>query len=54
MRNQRPPRSGNRAPWLVTADYKYDRRELLEGPVTDEMLFAKAAGAVERVLEAAE
>lgn len=48
------PRSGNRAPWLVTADYKYDRRELLEGPVTDEMLFAKAAGVAERVMEAAE
>lgn len=36
------PRAGNRAPWLVTADYKYDRRELLEGPVTDEMTFSKA------------
>ncbi len=49
------PRSGNRAPWVVTADYKYDRRELLEGPVTDEMTFAKAGTvAPERVLEAAE
>jgi len=36
------PRSGNRAPWVVTADYKYDRKELLEGPVTDEMAFTKA------------
>ncbi|MEI6419624.1 MAG: NAD(P)/FAD-dependent oxidoreductase, partial [Sphingomonadales bacterium] len=33
-------KSGNRAPWLVTADYNYDRKELLEGPVTDEMVFA--------------
>lgn len=49
------PRSGNRAPWVVTANYKYDRRELLEGPVTDEMTFAKAGTlAPERVLEAAE
>lgn len=36
------PRSGNRAPWVVTANYSYDRRELLEGPVTDEMAFAVA------------
>ncbi|WP_164155995.1 flavin-containing monooxygenase [Sandarakinorhabdus rubra] len=48
------PRSGNRAPWLVTANYTYDRRELLEGPVTDEMVFGKAAAVAERVLEAAE
>ncbi|MEI6485015.1 MAG: NAD(P)/FAD-dependent oxidoreductase [Sphingomonadales bacterium] len=49
------PRSGNRAPWVVTANYKYDRRELLDGPVTDEMSFAKAgAAAPQRVLEAAE
>ena len=49
------PRSGNRAPWLVTADYKYDRKELLEGPVTNEMVFAKAHSvAPARVLEAAE
>ena len=49
------PRSGNRAPWMVTANYKYDRKELMEGPVTDEMAFARAgAVATERVLEAAE
>ena len=49
------PRSGNRAPWMVTANYKYDCKELMEGPVTDEMAFAKAgAVATERVLEAAE
>ncbi|WP_353217066.1 NAD(P)/FAD-dependent oxidoreductase [Sandarakinorhabdus sp.] len=47
------PRAGNRAPWLVTADYKYDRRELLEGPVTDEMLFARAHEAAP-ILQAAE
>lgn len=48
------PRSGNRAPWLVTADYKYDRKELLEGPVTDEMVFAKAHATTAPMLEAAE
>jgi cation diffusion facilitator CzcD-associated flavoprotein CzcO len=48
------PRSGNRAPWLVTADYKYDRKELLEGPVTDEMTFAKAHSVATPMLEAAE
>lgn len=37
------PRSGNRAPWMVTASYSHDRRELLQGPVTDEMTFAAAA-----------
>jgi len=47
------PRSGNRAPWVVTADYKYDRRELLDGPVTDEIVFSKAH-AVTPMLEAAE
>jgi monooxygenase len=47
------PRSGNRAPWLVTANYKYDRRELLDGPVTDEMVFARAETKVP-MLEAAE
>jgi cation diffusion facilitator CzcD-associated flavoprotein CzcO len=47
------PRSGNRAPWVVTADYKYDRKELLEGPVTDEMNFAKAQVGTP-LLEAAE
>ena len=47
------PRSGNRAPWVVTADYKYDRKELLEGPVTDEMRFAKAQ-VTTSLLEAAE
>lgn len=47
------PRSGNRAPWVVTADYKYDRKELLEGPVTDEMTFAKAK-VTTPMLEAAE
>lgn len=47
------PRSGNRAPWMVTASYKHDRQELRDGAVTEEMLFAKAAGAVP-LLEAAE
>jgi monooxygenase len=48
------PRSGNRAPWLVTANYSYDRKELLEGPVTDEMRFARATAVAPRQLAAAE
>jgi monooxygenase len=48
------PKSGNRAPWLVTANYTYDRKELLEGPVTNEMVFATAQAAPLPVLEAAE
>ncbi len=37
------PRSGNRAPWLVTANYKLDKQELRDGDVTTEMVFARAA-----------
>ena len=49
------PRSGNRAPWIVTANYKFDRQELLEGPVDNEMVFARAADTAARpLLEAAE
>jgi monooxygenase len=46
-------KSGNRAPWLVTANYSYDRKELLSGPVTNEMVFGKALASVQ-LLEAAE
>ncbi len=48
------PKSGNRAPWMVTANYTYDRKELLEGPVTNEMVFGTAKPAILAVLEAAE
>ena len=47
------PRSGNRAPWVVTANYKYDRAELLDGPVDNELQLSRAA-APARLLEAAE
>ncbi len=47
------PRSGNRAPWMVTANYKYDRAELLDGPVDNELELRRAS-AVAPVLEAAE
>jgi len=47
------PRSGNRAPWVVTANYKYDRAELLDGPVANELALSRAA-APARLLEAAE
>lgn len=36
------PRSGNRAPWVVTANYSYDRKELLNGPVDNELLLSEA------------
>ncbi|MEY2884440.1 MAG: hypothetical protein RL490_2164 [Pseudomonadota bacterium] len=39
------PRSGNRAPWMVTANYKLDRAELREGDLADDMLFSDAAPA---------
>jgi cation diffusion facilitator CzcD-associated flavoprotein CzcO len=37
------PRSGNRAPWMVMASYKYDRKEMLEGPVDNELALSRAA-----------
>ncbi len=37
------PRSGNRAPWVVTANYTYDRKELLDGPVDNELVLRQAA-----------
>ncbi|GGI78373.1 cyclohexanone monooxygenase [Polymorphobacter multimanifer] len=40
------PRSGNRAPWMVTASYTHDRQELRDGAVTDEMVFATAQPAL--------
>ncbi|OYQ32173.1 FAD-containing monooxygenase EthA [Sandarakinorhabdus cyanobacteriorum] len=47
------PRSGNRAPWMVTANYRYDRAELLDGPVDNELTLTRAT-APARMLEAAE
>ncbi|WP_310496816.1 NAD(P)/FAD-dependent oxidoreductase [Sandarakinorhabdus sp.] len=48
------PRSGNRAPWVVTANYKLDRAELREGDVTQEMLFINPQAEQTKMLEAAE
>ncbi|WP_426164542.1 flavin-containing monooxygenase [Sandarakinorhabdus sp. DWP1-3-1] len=49
------PKSGNRAPWMVTASYKHDRKELREGDLAQEMVFSKAAVVVRPELaEAAE
>lgn len=46
------PRSGNRAPWMVTASYTHDRQELRDGAVTQEMAFTRAMPAA--MSEAAE
>ena len=49
------PKSGNRAPWMVTASYKHDRAELRDGDLGDDMVFSKAEAAVAPALaEAAE
>ena len=49
------PRSGNRAPWMVTANYKLDKQELKDGALGEEMRFAKSAGVTAPALaEAAE
>ena len=42
------PRSGNRAPWIVTANYKLDKRQLRNGALDDEMVFGAAPGAARR------
>ena len=36
------PRSGNRAPWMVTANYKLDRAELRDGALDADMVFGAA------------
>ena len=35
------PRSGNRAPWVVTANYTLDRQELRDGALEDDMVFSR-------------
>jgi monooxygenase len=37
------PRSGNRAPWMVTANYKLDKQELRDGALDADMVFSAAA-----------
>ncbi len=39
------PRSGNRAPWMVTANYKLDKQELRDGDLGDDMTFSTAVAA---------
>jgi cation diffusion facilitator CzcD-associated flavoprotein CzcO len=34
------PRSGNRAPWMVTANYKLDKQELKDGGLDGDMVFS--------------
>ena len=49
------PKSGNRAPWVVTASYKHDRAELRDGDLRDDMMFSKATSAgATHLAEAAE
>lgn len=40
------PRSGNRAPWMVTANYKLDRAELRDGDLAADMVFGIATANV--------
>jgi cation diffusion facilitator CzcD-associated flavoprotein CzcO len=50
------PRSGNRPPWMVTANYKHDKQELRDGALDQDMVFSKAPVAAKRpeLAEAAE
>jgi cation diffusion facilitator CzcD-associated flavoprotein CzcO len=50
------PRSGNRAPWMVTANYKLDKQELKDGALDEDMVFSALPVAVARpqLAEAAE
>jgi hypothetical protein len=49
------PRSGNRAPWMVTANYKHDKAELRDGALDQDMVFSKApVTARQELAEAAE
>ena len=48
------PRSGNRAPWMVTANYKLDKQELRDGALDQDMVFGTARVAVPVLAEAAE
>jgi cation diffusion facilitator CzcD-associated flavoprotein CzcO len=50
------PRSGNRLPWMVTANYKLDKQELRDGALDEDMVFSKAPAAAKRpeLAEAAE
>jgi cation diffusion facilitator CzcD-associated flavoprotein CzcO len=36
------PRSGNRRPWMVTANYTIDKQELRDGAIDEDMVFTPA------------
>ena len=40
------PRSGNRTPWMVTANYKRDKQELRDGNLAEDMAFSAAGMAI--------
>jgi monooxygenase len=50
------PRSGNRRPWMVTANYKIDKQELRDGTLDEDMVFSAAPAKAKRpqLAEAAE
>jgi hypothetical protein len=48
------PRSGSRAPWMVTASYTHDKQELRNGALDEDMMFSRAEADVRMVAEAAE
>jgi cation diffusion facilitator CzcD-associated flavoprotein CzcO len=50
------PRSGTRAPWVVTANYKLDKQELRDGALDEDMVFSTAPvpGRRPQLAEAAE
>jgi monooxygenase len=50
------PRSGNRPPWMVTANYKIDKQELRDGALDADMVFSAAPATARRpeLAEAAE
>lgn len=48
------PRSGNRAPWMVTASYTHDKQELLEGKLDEDMVFSRGKAGAPMMAEAAE
>jgi hypothetical protein len=48
------PKSGNRAPWMVTASYTHDKQELRDGALDADMVFSRAQAAAPVMAEAAE
>ncbi|KAB7648421.1 flavin-containing monooxygenase [Polymorphobacter fuscus] len=48
------PRSGSRAPWMVTASYKHDRQQLRDGDLGEEMVFSRPEARAPALAEAAE